>query len=599
MKKTNSGNERNEVKTSKRQRIPRVFLLLICIFAAFLFVYSQIKNDNFAPAKDFPRGALVYVQVADLPAFIKLWNESKLKEKYLASDNFTDFQNNHLGRKLASRRQEFNTAAGFQFDLETLSGLANDQAAIALYDVGKLEFVFLAPVSDEVFAATKFLQNKDKFTEETLIDGTIVYRAAVEADRGRQKQELIFTNSKGRLIIATSQKLLAQTLDNVAGKSNKNRLADEPSFQLLSSEISPHTAAVWLDQKLLNEDYYFKRYWLMSDAEDLKNIRAGMFDFEIQAEKFVEKRKFLLNESKAVAPLDLRQSEKILALLPENIPFFNLQKAENSLLNEAVQKTIFYRNLNADDEEKRGKTYRSYGYDDYENYESLGSNFDEKIDETDALETVSRAEKSFDFSKTLTAANPQSVLTFGEPKILPAPLFIEFDRAAVFYLAAPNSFDRQFFEAEISRSLLDKTMISASGVKLIWKTENENNLTRRTLGLPLIDWEISYILQGNTLVLTNNAEFLHKIFAPKNTSFKFDSGDSFARFSAIDLTQKDAAFTKIFAEIENRRIDDYFFSQNIESLINALSDVKKIEIKQQNYRNILDEEIVFHLNTNR
>ena len=75
-----------------------------------LFAFSQIKNEPFAPAEDFPRDALIYVQIADLPAIIKLWNESKFNEKYAASDNFNDFQNGHLGLKLASRWQEFNAA---------------------------------------------------------------------------------------------------------------------------------------------------------------------------------------------------------------------------------------------------------------------------------------------------------------------------------------------------------------------------------------------------------------------------------------------------------------------------------------------------------
>ena len=172
-----------------------------------LIAYSQLKTEAFAPAEDFPRGALVYVQIEDLPAFIKLWNESELKKNYLESENFKEFSNAHLGRKLASRWREFNEAAGFDFDSETVSALSQNRAAIALYDVGKLEFVFIAPVSDEIFAATKFVQNKEKFTSETLDDGTEIFRVNVEADRGRQKQELLFTHLNDRLIIATSAKL--------------------------------------------------------------------------------------------------------------------------------------------------------------------------------------------------------------------------------------------------------------------------------------------------------------------------------------------------------------------------------------------------------
>lgn len=570
------------------------FLILIAAFCLIvLAVYSQIKSDDFVSAKDFPRDPLVYVQISDLPKVIRLWNESETAENYLQSDNFSDFQNNHLGRKLASRWDEFNTAAGFQIDAETLAQLAEKRAALALYDVGKLEFVFITPISSEFFAATKFFQNKDKFAEDTLTDGTIIYRVAVKADRGRQKQELIFTHSEGRLVVGTSEKLIAQTLENIKGKLSKNSLFDEPSFQKLCNKTSPHTATVWLNQTALNDDYYFKRYWLMSDVKDLKNIRAGIFDIEIQDEKLIERRKFLLNEMQDISPLNHQQAETLLSFAPKDIPFYELQKAEKNSVNEAFQKTIFYRY-----ETQETPFYENSfsEYDDYESYQFSRRSFDKRIDETDELETVSRDAENFDFAQTLQSANPQSILTFGEPKVLTAPLFIEFDRAAVFYFASPNSFDRIAFEAEISRSLLKKTMISAPNIKLNWETQTEGDLTWRELKLPTIEWKVCYFLRGNTFILTNNAEFLHKTLSSKNTDFKLDSKDSFNRISTIDLTQKDNAFTQIFDELDARSIDNYFFSQNIESLVNSLSDIKKIEIKQRNSQNISDEEITFYLN---
>jgi len=190
----------------------KIIIAITVILLPLLIVVSQMKNEAFAPAEDFPRDALVYVQISDLPGFIKLWNNSGFKEKYLESENFKQFQNGHLGRKLVSRRTEFDNAAGFPIDLESLSGLTENRAAIALYDIGKLDFVFIAPMSNELFAATKFIRNQDKFEEQIIDDDTTVYRTAVEADRGRQKQELVYTHSKGRLIVSTSEKLIAQTL---------------------------------------------------------------------------------------------------------------------------------------------------------------------------------------------------------------------------------------------------------------------------------------------------------------------------------------------------------------------------------------------------
>lgn len=577
----------------------KIFLTIFVVAVVAIFIYSQTKQKAFAPAKDFPREAVLYVQIADLPALIKLWNESKFKETYLESDNFYDFKNNHLGRKLASRWQEFNDAAGFEIDLDVLSGLAGNQAAIAVYDVGKLDFVFIAPVSDEIFAATKFAANREKFTEETLDDDTPIYRSTVEADRGRQKQELIFAQLKNRFILTTNQKLLLQTLDNINGRKTKNSLNDEPSFAALSEDIEPHLATVWLNQTVLNEDYYFKRYWLMSDVKNLQNMRAGIFDIEIQEGKFIERRKFLLDKTVDNSPIENVEASKILAYLPPDIPFYSLQSANPHLVDEAIEKTIFARRK---DVEKRKRNYfSSYSsfndYDYYRNseYGHLSEDFDETIDDKDDDEIVERRETEIDFSKILQSANPQAILTFTQPKVLPAPLFVEFQRTAIFYLASPNSFNRNTFESAIAQRLSVQTMIVASGVKLTWETKSENNFAWRELNLPKIGWNVSYALRGNVLISANYTDFLRKNSDVKNPPTIEIQNSPFNSLTVINLNERKNAFDNVFTELERKKMADDFFISNIASLLDSLSEIRTVEIKENFSRNILNEKIILNL----
>ncbi len=577
----------------------KIFIATTVIAAAVLIVFSQIKNRAFAPAEDFPRQALLYVQIADLPAFIKLWNESELKEKYQESENFRDFKNNHLGRKLASRWQEFSDAAGFSIDLEVLSRLAGNQASVALYDVGKLEFVFIAPISDEFFAATKFAQTRDKFTEEMLSDGTIIYRAAVEADRGRQKQELIFTQAKGRFILATSERLLVQTLANINGDGAKNRLIDDPVFKFLSEKIEPHAATVWINQTALNDDYYFKHYWLMSDIADLKNIRAGMFDFEIGIGKIIERRKFLLDKAVESLPIEISDAEKISTFLPSDLPFYRLQSGNHKTVNEAIEKTIF---PSPSKTNKKSRKYNSAystfnSYDDYSNvsYDSLRGNFDETIDETEDDDTVERSEIEIDFSKILEPSNPRTILTFTKPKILSAPMFVEFQSAAIFNLGTPKSFDRENFEAVLAQKLSAQVLIAAPGVKLDWETKSENAYTWRELKLPKLDWNINYATVGNVLIVANDSVFLRQILVePHSAQIEKETLPPFTSLSVINLGERENTYDKIFAELNRKEQTDDFFNGNITSLLDATSRIKRVEIKENHSQKMLDEEITFN-----
>jgi hypothetical protein len=580
-------------------KIPVTVFVFVAATTA-LIAFSQIKSERFAPAEDFPRGALVYAQINDLPAFIKLWNESKFMDKYLASENFGSFKNQHLGRKLASRWNEFNEASGFPIDLETVAGLTENRAAIAVYDIGKLEFVFIAPISAEVFAATKFFQNRNKFAEETLEGGATVYRAAVEADRGRQKQELIFAAVGGRFVLATSEKLLTQTLKNIKGGQAKSRLTDEPAFAALSEKIVPHVAAVWVNQTTLNDDYYFKRYWLMSDVAELENIRAGIFDFEIQADKLIERRKFLLDKPVEITPFENAQAAELLSFLPENISFYRLHSANPKTIDEAVENTIFERRKFNENQQKTNHQAYYSSFDDYndysgDDYENLNEKFEETITEIDEEETIENRETDIDFSSFLKSTAPRHILTFTEPEVLPAPLFVEFNRAAVFNLASPGEFNRQAFEAAIARNLAGQTMISAPGVKLNWESNSENDLPSRVLKLPAIGIEVCYAMRGKMLILANDEDFLRNILSQQTPVKTADYETPITALTVVNLERRESAYDLVFAELTKNKAADEFFTGNIESLLDSLSEVRKIEIRENYSRNLLEEELIINL----
>lgn len=592
-------------------KIPISILAVVLVVA--LIAFSRAGREPFSAAEDFPRGALVYVEISDLPALLRLWNESTFRKKYTTSANFGNFATRHLGLKLAGRWREFNDATGFPIDAGVLSGLTENRAAFALYDIGKLEFVFIAPVSSEIFAATKFARDRDNFVEETLADQTIVYRARVEADRGRQNQELIFTHVNGRFVLATSEKLLSQTLKNMSGDNTKNRLSDEPSFRLLSEKTQPHTATVWVDQMALNKDYYFKRYWLMPETENLKNIRAGIFDLEIGEKKLVERRRFLLERIVDSRPIEPSAAEALLSRLPADIPFYKLRSADAKTIDEAIENTIFSRRPEAKTKQKPGRRrFSSSSEDDYPyyNYNFLGEKFDEAIDVEDETETTERRELDVDFSKSLPAVRPQAVLTLSRPEILPAPLFVEFRRAAIFRLADPAAFDRRAFESAIEKSLTDRVMISSPNANPGWETKTEKGRSRRELKLPMLGWNVFYLVRGNELILTDSDDLLTKILAvetppsenslsetlsSENPSPAEKSSSAFDKLTTLNFEQKESAYDEVFALLPEKNAADAFFTTDIKSLLDSLSEIKKITIKEHHSPNMLNEEITIDL----
>lgn len=606
--------------------------LLLALIAIGLFVNAvsgQRLARNFEQAADFPRGALVYAQFKDLPALLKQWNESQLKDRYLASVSFQQMQSRHLAIKLLSRLEEFDSAAGFPIDLGAFSSLADNRAAIAVYDIGKLDLILIAPIGEAKLKACLFFQNKDSFEQIELPDGTTYYLHDVEADRGRQKQHIAFAYVKGRFVLATSEKLLQRTVANINGQAKKDRLTDEPAFQELAKTVEPHFVTVWVEQSKLNDDWYFKHYWLTSNVADLKNIRAGMFDLEMQQSRWVERREFLTNGTVAGAALPKQALQQIEQIVPADVPFVQLSAIGNSSATaELVSSAFFGGQVLKRESQSTRRDWQNYSDNDFyvsssdeesygeSNYSYLGHKFDSAIDEveeddkTDGSALRLTAERRFArmLQTALQSARPQAAARVARPRVIEGPLFAEFARATVISLQNPSAIDRVLLERAIGELAANRLMIGGVAGKFAWKNQNADGVERRVMELPTLGRSVGYGVRGNELILSNNNELLSELMVGKQAEQnRIASTSPVHELTVIRFSQRKQAFDQIFARLEEPLVKAYwqqrrgdeasgpsqeFFSGEIASLMDVASPVDEVQIKRSFANGRMKEEIV-------
>lgn len=626
-----------------------LFLLasVLLVAGAILIAYAQSSKKSVNPyalAADVPRGALLYAQFSDLPALIKRWDDSKLKEQYLASTNFRQFESRHLALKLIERWQEFNEAVGFSLDELTIGEAAENKAALAVYDFGRLEMVFVAPINEEKLMATKFFQSADQFEETELPDGTLYYSRAVQAEGGRREQRFAFASAHGRIILATSELLLLRTLANINSRTNGDRLSDDPAFRNLSQEVAPHSLSVWLDQTKLNQDWYFKHYWLMHNIEQLKNIRACLLDLELQDGKWIEHRDFILSgeaaEKSFVIPSAAAQ--RILSFTPTDAPYLNLRALDEATSAATIVRDTFMDHEGQEGQRKRERRWHWQSYDDAdfypsgeteetgeESYHALDPKFDSVIDDpVDAevegedegaqkslrLETEHRAQR--DMLDSLAAAKPLYAATVESPQDFEGPLFAEFRRGAVITLQSPTNFHSAAFESAVNNLAESRLMIAGAQASLSWADVACGAGGRcRELKLPMLGWGMSYALSGSELILSNSPELLQAMLRKDNSARSFDpkSSASIHDLTIIRLSRRAEAFDSLMQKLDAPHVKAYwakrqnaeqgngdapseeFFSGNISSLLDVASAVAEIRIKRSFERARLREEVEFIL----
>lgn len=607
-------------------------LVTVVLALASLLVYAKAtrKGGPYALADDCPRGALVYAQAADLPELLRLWDTSQLKERYLASTNFEQFANGHVGLKLAARAAEFGDALDFAPDAQALAEVADKSAALAVYDIGRMELVFVAPVGEEKVLAARFFQHADGFEQTELPDGTVYYSRDVEADRGRQKQKVLFAYARGRFVLATAEPLMLRTLANLNGRSRADRLSDEPSFKTLSRALAPHLASVWVDQSRLGGDYYFKHYWAMSDASALKGIRAGLFDFETREGVWLERREFLLADGQSrgarLAPRDVRELKNS---IPAEAAYFRLSALpeRTAAASSLVTGTFLDR---APDEGGRaggsGRLHESFDPADSRetdhswsnDYRYLNDDYDQTIDDSQDSEGEgvggSGGGTADDFvarlGSVLGRARPALGASAESPVVRDGPLFVEFRRLAILRLEEPGRLDARAFEEAVGALAAGHLTAAGTGARLVWSDAGEGRRRRRELELPMLGWRLCYALRGRDLFVSNDDAFLDAALKGEGAeaATRAEGGEGFDDLTVIRLDRRAEAFDKVFSTLDEKRARAQrsgdgaeaggegdatgdFFNGNVASLLDTASEVSRVEIRRRSAPGRLHEEV--------
>ena len=588
-------------------------------------------RGEYGLANDLPRGAVVYAQFANLPALLDQWDHSQLKDRYLNSTNYKQLQHRHLLLKLISRWEEFNNALGFQLDISTITGAAETKAAVAVYDIGQLDLVFIAPLSEEKTALTQFFNNKNQFEEIETPGGAIYYRQAVEADRGRQKQVLAFATLNGRFILSSNESLLLRTIANINRQNSKDTLAADPAFTNLSHKLKPHFVTVWVDQAKLNHDYYFKHYWLPQNADQLQGIRAGMFDLEQQKGSWIEHREFLTTGKghQIETPISPAELQRLYSMVPADTPLVRVRAlASNSSLSATLLRdTLFDTAPDEKVQTSESWSWQSYSSDDfysndsddedYDRYSYLDNRYDSSIDDAyDARVTepdepggnpvAAELEQQFftNVQASLASARPSTAVLATRPHTTDGPLFVEFRRVAIIHLQMGGNLKRDLLEKAIALAAQGRLTVAGPASEPAWENRKEGEHAWRQLRLPMLGWEICYAIKDGELIVANSAELLQSVLdssSHKPLELPVGATDD---LTIVRLDQRKSAFDNIMNRLDNdaaqqppeSKSSETFFSGNIGSLLDVASDLNRIEITRRTSSDGIHEEIHFVLN---
>lgn len=574
-----------------------------------------------------PRGAMVYVQAADLSALMKTWLASPVRSKFYDSASFTAFQKSRAYLKLQDRKKDIENAIGIGLDESRLAELAGRASAVSIYDIGKLEIVFVTEVARARAIASTLFKQAQQFQERSA-DGTSYYVRDVATDGGRLNQQFCFAYVDGKLIVTTTEGLMIRAIANAKSAGSESLSSDILALADTARGFGSHEVTMWLDQARLNRNRYFENYWIHRNSEsELATIESALIDLRITRDGMTEQRWFKVGDRRQGTVGSVLSGDQVAALMKYAPPDAQLVEVratgDAASLALPVENTLFGK---LPDQESTApaipdRTRRSSNEDSNtraERYSRLDSRFDIDADDEQAPRRGPSAESDLsqakpprepavsDFVKSIGPILGVSSGAYCElirSRADAGKPFVRFERALVAQLKPDASLNRDGLERAIIDELRARFVVAGAEPRLAWQDDGEVRFVAQSL----LEQGAAYALSGGCLVLASSREFANDVLqaAKKPSGEKADA--PVEAFALVRVAAAKPVFDTLMSKLDGREAgpssarskdtededrEVKFFSENLSSLI-AASSIREMRLTRQSESGMMTERLVY------
>jgi hypothetical protein len=265
-------------------------IIFVLIAAAFLGMsWGAYKATTSPPepalSRYFPSGALLYLQAKDFSSLLSSWDNSDENRLWLKSSNYEVFSRSRLFLRLKDANTEFSKAAGVPTDTNLLRQIAGKQSAVAIFDIGKLEFLYITRLPSASSMQSALWQTRSSFETRSAGGVTFFLRRDPESQR-----EVAFAIAGDYLLLATREDLLAGALQLMAS-GDAHSIEAEPWWSQSVAAAGPEgDLRMVLNLEKIVPSPYFRSYWVQQNITDMKQYSAAISDLALSGKEYREER---------------------------------------------------------------------------------------------------------------------------------------------------------------------------------------------------------------------------------------------------------------------------------------------------------------------
>ena len=314
-------------------------LLAALFFAGIVYASFQTSAPSVPLSKYVPAGPLLYMEAKDFSSLLADWNASGQKKQWIKSSNYEVFSRSRLFLRLNGAGEQFAAAAGLPPDMNFLSQVAGTRSAVALYDIGNLQFLYITYLPSAKAMQTSLWQTRARFEPRSAGGVSFYVRRDPESQR-----EVAFAVSGDYLLLATREDLLAGALQLMSGSKDRSVEGEPWWAQSVAATGAPGELRMVLNMEKVVPSPYFRTYWVQQNITDLKQYSAAISDLFLSGKQYREER-VLLRKSGAVAASSaegIQAASDLTRLIPDGAGVYEAkaQPAANSCFDLLATKLL-------------------------------------------------------------------------------------------------------------------------------------------------------------------------------------------------------------------------------------------------------------------
>ena len=547
-----------------------------------------------------PEGALLYIEAQNFSRLLSDWNGSPEKAKWLQSENHLVFSQSRMFFRLQRFYEYFAATAGVSPNTEFIAEAAGKESVLALYDIGKVEFLYVTHLPSAGFLSSVLWRSRTKFQPRSA--GGIEFFTRKDESSG---QAVAFAVAGDYLLLATRDDLMAHALELLAGQPGSS-IRQEPWFSKAVAE-APATGGdlrMVLNLEKIGVAPQFRSYWIQQNITEMEGYTAAVSDLYRQGRVYREERVLLRKAQEAATgktetPATL---DALLPLVPHDSGFYQTSiSTPQEAMDVLEEKIRSPRAHMAHTQSVAPQSLLTNG--------EIGSesDLDVRIDET-RIDSTRTDDPRIDDGRRDVAAGPSKENSSSglrrqfEQADARAFLVIHGTRRnqddvlltipSVVVIAASRDWNLHALQSALQTDLASS--LTAATLGLGWKPVNQAGGYFELDGIH----PLQLAVRGKLLYMSNQPEMLISVLEAKNTADQ-PRGATYA--AGFNHTQERQNFYELTAALDHFAQSDSpyqsksprYFSQNIASLSDTLERLESETVMVREVKNKVFQTVIY------